>query len=994
MKIRSRCESMSRQLSTIASLLICVIASLGAPTASAQPSLSFRFDNQPVLDPPLQFNFQRDAAAILDDASLLAPNLPRYRETRLLSPLPQIVSIPGTTGEPAINILATGVAEDGVTPVWVVGFFSKVKLQVYVGQLGGTPYEYMMPYNWLKDNLMDGMAQSIDNLPTEAWRPVAGTVCHGMIVLQCNVAVPGVPAWNSNRIGFMTCRVADLAGPKNLWWRRHSVSDPLSPLPQGVGMGAAWSLQTWWSTNRDGSRPTKAWIAATDYHSAPNKDGGTYMLFPIQRSSPTSTDWTASQVIELPGRWNDPTNRSHAHSIGVAKFGSQGMIALGSRGDSTGNASDFTWTIAEESQYAQGATPNIGGFNWFTAGPVWTGPTLVHGIVDPDTANAQTRIKGNQFIGLAPGPTEGTFVAGSDEVSDAFYLTDTISSGVNLMRFTSPYRITQTLPLLGSGNDGPWRHYLSFNIRKLDPNALGGPYVAQLSPSQNDSDGWNNQRIAYSPDGAHWSQVWSHQEGTQVPAWLADNRIWVGSYGKHTGDGIRSIAVPDLISAQPLAVAPGGVNAAVATALVTDLGVGVTCQVNPVLPLGVTTPPCAGPIYRIVNAPPTPLVSSYKLGTYRLAAGVPSGTKRLMVKAWVRHDTPQESGRGDSLLLMAKLRTSDAQSSPPSIRSSINSTSIDYSASGQWMPVILVTDLSTWAATEAWDASGGLVDLVLSNAWNISAPASFYLAIESVTWEHSPPYPSAVDSDLPDEQAEITGFSMPENWTAFVAGMVPEASWDSTATGPLPEPKPIFSIISQTGLSWVDILAEQTQSAVVIRPGGLATGEPQTIQSYNWWGGSPAYFAVTYCSQWHGFILHGSVGNGLVRSSYAAYGQLDSPAARIRFGSGDGQSVTEFDYFGGAIVPGEATIADATEVFRTLPMLRGLPMPPMTGDCSDMAVGPCTADFDGSGFIDTDDFDAFIHAFEAGDQSADFDKSGFVDTDDFDGFVTAFEGGC
>ncbi|GMV25734.1 MAG: hypothetical protein AMXMBFR58_17650 [Phycisphaerae bacterium] len=54
----------------------------------------------------------------------------------------------------------------------------------------------------------------------------------------------------------------------------------------------------------------------------------------------------------------------------------------------------------------------------------------------------------------------------------------------------------------------------------------------------------------------------------------------------------------------------------------------------------------------------------------------------------------------------------------------------------------------------------------------------------------------------------------------------------------------------------------------------------------------------------------------------------------------------------------------------------------------------CPADFDQSGFVDTDDFDAFVVAFEAGTDNADFDQSGFVDTDDFDAFVVAFEAGC
>lgn len=54
----------------------------------------------------------------------------------------------------------------------------------------------------------------------------------------------------------------------------------------------------------------------------------------------------------------------------------------------------------------------------------------------------------------------------------------------------------------------------------------------------------------------------------------------------------------------------------------------------------------------------------------------------------------------------------------------------------------------------------------------------------------------------------------------------------------------------------------------------------------------------------------------------------------------------------------------------------------------------CVGDFDCSGFVDTDDFTAFVTAFELGDESADVDLTGFVDTDDFTYFVLAFESGC
>ncbi|MCC6426614.1 MAG: hypothetical protein IT435_07310 [Phycisphaerales bacterium] len=54
----------------------------------------------------------------------------------------------------------------------------------------------------------------------------------------------------------------------------------------------------------------------------------------------------------------------------------------------------------------------------------------------------------------------------------------------------------------------------------------------------------------------------------------------------------------------------------------------------------------------------------------------------------------------------------------------------------------------------------------------------------------------------------------------------------------------------------------------------------------------------------------------------------------------------------------------------------------------------CPSDFDESGFVDIEDYTAFVLAFEAGTDDADFDESGFVDIEDFTGFVVAFEAGC
>jgi hypothetical protein len=57
----------------------------------------------------------------------------------------------------------------------------------------------------------------------------------------------------------------------------------------------------------------------------------------------------------------------------------------------------------------------------------------------------------------------------------------------------------------------------------------------------------------------------------------------------------------------------------------------------------------------------------------------------------------------------------------------------------------------------------------------------------------------------------------------------------------------------------------------------------------------------------------------------------------------------------------------------------------------------CAADFNGDGFLDFFDYDAFVACFEGGTcggGSADFNGDGFVDFFDYDGFVGVFEAGC
>lgn len=59
-----------------------------------------------------------------------------------------------------------------------------------------------------------------------------------------------------------------------------------------------------------------------------------------------------------------------------------------------------------------------------------------------------------------------------------------------------------------------------------------------------------------------------------------------------------------------------------------------------------------------------------------------------------------------------------------------------------------------------------------------------------------------------------------------------------------------------------------------------------------------------------------------------------------------------------------------------------------------MFVHSCRADFNGDGFINGADYDAFAELFESGDAGADFNHDGFVNGDDYDAFAGVFEAGC
>ncbi|QOJ00243.1 MAG: hypothetical protein HRU70_06975 [Phycisphaeraceae bacterium] len=100
------------------------------------------------------------------------------------------------------------------------------------------------------------------------------------------------------------------------------------------------------------------------------------------------------------------------------------------------------------------------------------------------------------------------------------------------------------------------------------------------------------------------------------------------------------------------------------------------------------------------------------------------------------------------------------------------------------------------------------------------------------------------------------------------------------------------------------------------------------------------------------------------------------------------------------VVRGSVTLPAGAYFLRVTPTFRdGVPCGDWLGEYwASVGEGSCPADFNGDGFVDFFDFDAFVGCFEGWEcppgADADLNGDGFVDFFDYDAFVEAFEAGC
>ncbi len=964
----------------LARFMGCLLALASGFPAWAQGVRSFSFDNGASLDPGLTWSFERALASVDIDGSVVPSHWPRYAQKTLLCGAPDVTTIAGTTNPVlGIHVFGVGVTADNTTPAWVIYNVTQGKLQLHVGSVNGSVYSYNVAGSASKGSTPDLLKESIDGNANEAWTPRSATICHGFAVVLCNVSTKNADGlWRLDRVGLAVCNLANLSGPKNLWWRRHAVSDRLGTAnDSNYVYGAGWALSGWWVRERDGQAPTEFWIAATDYRSHPQKDGGMYYVMPVRRSGLTTSDWVADKVFELPGRFSRPgKNVTHAHAAGLCGYGVDGILVLGSRGDSLYNNCNYTWTIEHASEYRAGATAKPGSYEWYAGGTAWAGPKLVNGFVGDPTDPVQLRRPGNQWVGVAPGPTDRTFLVGLDEVHQPVAVTQDMSGNPDELDYRGVYGIARSgiVPTHTDGSAVPGR-FLSLQMHSARPNATDTAYVAQLAPSQFDTEHVYNQRIIYSPDGENWGQMWAHRENEQTRPVIGAGKVWVGSAGQNTGLGVRSTPIPATKLVRPLSIEPGGTNLVSTYASWGDPAPGVT--VVPVtLPDGQSgMPPARGPAFLFINAPTSNATAVSYLGSIVLAPGLPSSTTTMTFRLWVRNAPASEQGVAGSLSLRLRLRSTDMNGTFGSTRVSGYAPQFEIPCSGEWVPITLSTNVAAWGgqSTNPW------VELLVSTG-SVANPCAFHMVLESVTQGSTLMYPSDAGSAGAGEQTGIAFEpSQSGDVTAIVAAMEPWYSWGTFGVD-LTE-RPLFSLVSQDGSRAAVVMADATNQRLTLKAwsdGDYQSHNLASIPNIYWMQGSPILCGVTYQASTATLRLRGSVGGNEIGAAQIVLPGLDT-ADRLVFGDPTGQVITPLYVFGGKI---DSSVWSASSIDATL---RSLDMVPK---------GTCRADFDRNGFVNGIDYDLFAEAYESGNSEADIDENGFVNAIDYDLFADAFDAGC
>lgn len=881
----------------------------------------FEFDAGFRGSPGLGFSFWRPYATFARDGQPVAQNQARYAEATLATSAPYIEVLRESGAD--VIYMGSGVDHDGETPLLVVFDKSAGAVDVYSVSddamaeavetgVGRTRTDVSLVWAPVAD-IMQGA------VPFKLYRPTSGAVCHGLIVLACNVyTLTGPNTWESSAIAYATSQ------DRGQTWSLH-FEDASAQV--GAARMREWSLQNWWPMAR-GEAPLEAWFAMADYRYQTATTGGRIATFRATRDTAGGA-WTLSDtVVPITAEGSE---RQHFHAGGVVPYGESGARLFVGIGDGLPNNRIASATVEDRSDIH---------------GP-WTVKHDYHG---------STMTKGFQFVGVAPGPWDGTALLGADENADQILLIEPDDDPNSRAR---PVHVYGESFESGEGSR-------NFSIQTPFPEH-GGPYVATYS-SSNNVFGPPASRVLYSPDGLHWGQA--YRPGTNSGASVAIHGSYIYFDEIDLLDVIARTKIPDSRVRRPLVVGPGGVNR-----VTTFTPVPQPTSTNNALRLLSPAeraaldpqPPCSGPVYEVEALPN---------GERLLAVLRPAFSARVFppgpyhARLWGMLLTPEYS--------TLDVSAGDPGYDFPPARSMGNRAMRD-----EWFSVTLRDEYGPIAPGQLNPNGEYLFEMRL-RANEGEEAFRMYVAVDTVSAGAGfPGFSIAPNTSAPDEIAMVDGFSCSDSWTISLAGLLPDDAWDATTR--FTTEWPLATLYGGPG-DHVQIVANSQEGTLSARvtSGGAFLGT-MTIPDVFWLRGSPALISVSSrpgASGRPGVIEMTASVAGKELASAGVDGQLGSQPSEIRFSAPDQTAVAPFCWFGGEVR--ESQYLDLLERVDLLTSLDFIDAPPgVVGDVNN------------DGIVDFSDLNAVLSQFGLSGAGllGDWDGDGMVDFSDLNAVLANFGGG-
>lgn len=737
------------------------------PASEIRDARRFVFDNGFSGSPGLSFHVDRPVPTRDWSGSLVASDEPRFAPRTSIAGTVSLQTVRASSR--ASSILGSGLDHDGVTPLLVLIDLTANALDVFVGADDALMQAEATGVGRVRTTLGAGGDIMGGTVTNRRYNPRAGVVCHGLIVLHCAVSRQPVPpnsAWN---VGASAIIVSQDRG--QTW----TVAFADAIVQENRDRGREWSMQNWWPATTDAA-PLDAYFASADYRSKPGTTGGRAYGFRATRVA-VGEPWS----IDIPTMFYETPvlgSGQHAHTAGIfpTPGGLRAVIALG-------DTQAFNRIVTLDRSSAEVAPTG------------WTANESFHGSMSTS---------GNQFVGLAPGPSHGLMIAGSDLCYEQLMLLDA----------TGP--VAHHTHLYG----GPWsdgRNGQNFVIRTPTPERAG-PYIATYDP-QSASDPFPPQcrRILYSENGIDWAQAFAPESGSQWAAIAHGSHIYIDADSVSLL-GIRRVDRPIMHTARPLHVGPGAMQRLVAAPTITPFSGGTVTALtqdgdglwtDAGVPLD-PQPPCNGPVWKMTGfagATDTRIGDLYPIASPTM--GQTLGTSRLAGRIWL-------------LNAMESKAMTPRFELKPSGSSTLVTRGANANTTASWVPIDFALDAPMPA---------GQRPVIRVRSGSAADVQAFYLATDVFAEGAGfAGYPAPPDTSLgltgtalPDEHARVEGLNPSATWTVTLAGMVPQDGWD-LATPVTPDERwPLASIVAPGAerITFYADSAAHTLEADIVRDGSL-----------------------------------------------------------------------------------------------------------------------------------------------------------------------------